>query len=188
LVPTPVVFRSVTSKPTSHLGTDWNDQWQRVQRWHQQVEAIGARSIQYTDVEHYRAYAGDVIYTFFMHCFHLKDWLVGSRVTTKKAVDAFIDGSVPMRWCRDICHGMKHFKLDKKRPTTTHAVWSTASASISTAEFYAPFTIPGRPLLREPLPQERWYFTDGNQRHDMFDLADDCMGEWRRFLGSLGLT
>lgn len=172
------------SSPTSHLGTDWNDQWQRVQRWHQQVAAIGAREIEYTDVAHYRGYAGDVIYTFFMHCFHLKDWLVGSEATTDQEVDAFIDGSEAMWWCRDICHGMKHFKLQPTRKTTTHQTWSTASASVSTVHWAAPETMNEvlRHQQREPVPGEHWYFTDFTSTRkfkDMFDLADECMAAWR---------
>jgi hypothetical protein len=168
------------------LGTDWKDQWQRVQRWHQQVSAIGAGEFPFNDVESYRPWAGDVIYAFFMNCFHLKDWLVGSGAATEDAVNAFIDASEAMRWCRDICHGMKHFRLDRSRPTTTHAVWSTAAASFSTAQYIGP-SQPVQPLTtyrrREPVPGEHWYFLGQPYARDMFDLADDCMFEWRRFLG-----
>lgn len=175
-------------KATSHLGTDWEDQWQRVQRWHQQVEAIGAQRFDYGgDVESYRPWAGDVIYAFFMNCFHLKDWLVGSGATSKASVDVFIDGSEPMRWCRDICHGMKHFKLEPQRRTTTHAVWSTASASFSVTHVIT-FDATGESVAhqpREPVPGEHWYFTSGNLFKDMFDLADECMAAWRRFIQPL---
>jgi hypothetical protein len=90
----------------SHVGTDWQDQWTRVQRWHNRVRAIGAGGG--GDQE----WALDLVFAFFMNCYHLRDWLIDSKHSTKEVVDAHIAGSEALVWCRDICNGMKHYRLD----------------------------------------------------------------------------
>ena len=166
---------SMTSSSTSHLGTGWRDQWERVQRWHQQVSAIGSRSFSYDDVESYRPWAGDIIYAFFMNCYHLRDWLIKSGHSERVVVDAYIKNSDALRWCRDICNGMKHFRLDPDK-TPTYESWTTATV---TAVY-----IDGRPVQPEPMAGKHWVFEDpvsGAQR-DMFELADACMEDWAAFL------
>ena len=54
-----------------------------------------------------------------MDPYHLKDWVVQSGARTKKDVEAFIRDNEQLLFCRDICHGLKHYRLDdsgKRKP------------------------------------------------------------------------
>ena len=167
----------------SHIGTGWEDQWDRVRRWHRRVRVIGDRAPAGGVFPNpmggqgvYEAWALDLIYAFFMNCYHLRDWLIRSGAATKDDVDDHIDHSDALRWCRDICNGMKHFKLDADKRTTTYQSWTTASES--------KVVVSGSPDRPEPVAGFYWSFVDpptGTTR-DMFQLADACMKDWATFL------
>ncbi len=61
-------------------------------------------------------YSDDVI-SFFMHCYHIRDWIIQlSKVrVTAKEVDAFINKHEALRVCADLCNGSKHCKLRRLR-------------------------------------------------------------------------
>jgi len=166
----------------SHIGTGWEDQWDRVRRWHRRVRVIGdgapAGGVFPNPMGGqgvYEAWALDLIYAFFMNCYHLRDWLIKSGHSEKVIFDTYIKNSDALRWCRDICNGMKHFRLDPDR-TPTYESWTTATVT--------PVYIDGRPVQPEPIAGKHWVFEDpvsGAQR-DMFELADACMEDWAAFL------
>ena len=158
---------------TSHLGTGWQDQRARVGRWHKRLFAIGFGIP--TDMS--KADALDFVFAFFMNCYHLRDWVIGSGFKPEADVDAFIRGNPDMALCRDICNGLKHFRIHAKGASAPN--WSTATMFPSTTTVPAvPVPVPGR----EPIPDERWEITTGTDNIDMFDLADRCLAAWDRFL------
>jgi hypothetical protein len=95
--------------PLSHLGTTGRDQWERVLRWHGRLARIRAalpsRGIA-------KQLALDDVFAFFMNCYHLADWISRDGEKTKLEVDAFMKRSKPMQLCRDVCNGLKHYRLD----------------------------------------------------------------------------
>lgn len=126
--------------------------------------------------ELYRASALDVIYAFFMNCYHLRDWLIKSG-RDKGAVDAYIDCKDSLVWSRDICNGMKHYRLDPTMKTTRYESWTTATESAVYMD--------GKPLSRaQPLPGKHWVFLDpvSGEKRDMFDLARACVDDWAAFV------
>lgn len=160
----------------SHLGTDWHDQWERVRRWQSRIRAIGS-ALPAQEPE--KTLALDDVFAFFMNCYHLRDWVMRSGARTPNEVKAFIDGSAPMLVCQDICNGFKHYRLDPARRTTSDADWTTATRPAD------PVVVAGGLSSRKVGGQrgQRWVFeTDGGDR-DMFELADDCVEAWRKFLG-----
>jgi hypothetical protein len=175
------------AKPrASHIGTGWEDQWNRVQRWNNRVRAIAVGAPTGGVLPHpdaagdgdfaYQAWALDLVFAFFMNCYHLRDWFIESGHSTRAQIDAHIEVSDSLLWCRDICNGMKHFRLDPAKPTTTYESWSTASLQLSVSGL-----ADKRP---QPVAGHYWYFIDqatGDQR-DMFELADDCVKDWAAFL------
>jgi hypothetical protein len=152
----------------SHFNTGWQDQHERVSRWHKRLSAI-RRGIP-TDMS--QAEALDEIYAFFMNCYHLRDWIINSEFKLPADVDAFIRGNPDMALCRDICTGLKHFRIRAKGAYSA-ANWSTASM----VTYFFPGGMPD-----EPIASEHWVFTTGETSVDMFDLADRCVAAWDRFI------
>ena len=153
---------------TSHLGTGWQDQRTRVGRWHKRLAAI-RRGIP-PDMS--QAEALDDVYAFFMNCYHMRDWIIKSGFRQQAAVDAFIGGDLALSLCRDICNGLKHFRI-RANGAYSAADWSTASM----VTYYFPGGIPD-----EPVANEQWVFTTRTENIDMFELADACLAAWDRFL------
>jgi hypothetical protein len=158
----------MTDVTKSHFDTSWQDQHERVGRWHKRQSEI-RRGIP-TDMS--QAEALDVVYAFFMNCYHLRDWIITSGFRPKAEVDAFITANPDLALCADICNGLKHFRVDPKRAWTS-STWSTASV----VTYFFPGGIPD-----EPIASEQWVFTTEEAQVDMFDLADRCVAAWDRFL------
>ncbi len=166
----------MTRKTTSHLGTGWQDQRARVGRWHKRLTSISYGIP--TDVS--KAEALDDVYAFFMNCYHLRDWIIKSEFRDRADVDAFIDGNLALSLCRDICNGLKHFRIDPARASSAPN-WSTATTFQSVVSGSTP-AVPVPAPGREPIPDERWDITTGTDNIDMFELADACLAAWDRFL------
>jgi hypothetical protein len=160
------------SKPVSHLGTDWQDQWARVQRWHDRLSRF---RIDLPDdmLFETKAIALDDVFAFYMNCWHLRDWLKNSKAKTKKELDKFFDDNPAMQLCRDVATGLKHYRLDvsgKYGSVPVHQNWMT------TAD----------PMTLLPPEPTRWYFVSDIGRYDMFSTADECVAAWRKFLNGAG--
>lgn len=151
----------------SHFGTSWQDQRNRVGRWHKRLGAIG-RGI---PVGISKGEAIDDVFAFFMNCYHLRDWVIGSGFRSKADVDRYIRENLDLALCRDICTGLKHFRAESARAYVDSS-WSTATITVSS-------TVLAR---REPLPGEYWVITTDHGNVDMFDLADRCVAAWDSFL------
>jgi hypothetical protein len=114
-----------------------------------------------------------------MNCYHLGDWVKKDGKKTEDEVNKFIFGSDPMRLCRDVCNGLKHYELQAKPYAPSNPNWSTATV-------YPPTIVTaarGKSHVVGTAPPH-WVFTDTVRGdRDMFELADECVGAWRKFLG-----
>jgi len=160
---------------SSHLGTDWRDQWERVLRWHQRATAVRA-ALPASGPAKTRAL--DDILAFFMNSYHLADWVHRDGAKPPQDVQTFIEGDSSMLVCRDICNGLKHYRLDPAYPSTSDSDWSTATRPLD------PIVISGGHSSRMVGGQRgsRWVFEHDGGDRDMFDLADACVEAWRKFL------
>ena len=54
----------------------------------------------------------DPVYTFFEHCYHLKDWIKEDNTAQKLGVDKFVEDFINnnncLRVCADLCNASKH--------------------------------------------------------------------------------
>jgi hypothetical protein len=59
-------------------------------------------------------YEDDVL-SFFMHCFHIRDWILHLNQVgiTAQQLDLFINRHEALRVCADLCNGTKHCKLKR---------------------------------------------------------------------------
>ena len=134
-------------------------------RWYEKFKEIVQKnhhpSIIYNLDEFY-----DIIYAFFQNCYHLKDWLKNDKKlsVTNDAVEDYINNTVCLSICADICNGSKHLTLIKSR-----------SGVKPEAEKY---TIVSRNKVT------KIFFTIGTTMGsiDAFDLATTCVYKWRNFI------
>jgi len=86
----------------------WIHQWKRVQRYHRRSEKLRKKSERYglTDFDQ------DDLISFFMHAFHLQDWIACSHQGIKGPLDELFQ-KFEMGCCRDIANGFKHKELSK---------------------------------------------------------------------------
>jgi hypothetical protein len=66
----------------------------------------------------------DDLFTFFQHCWHLKDWTKNDDTVpkaTRKAVVKDVEAADRLLYCADLANGSKHLHLDKSRKGAT--IW-----------------------------------------------------------------
>lgn len=114
------------------------EQLERAKRYLARMESIyvGIFSSVGHDSE---AYDDDVI-SFFIHCYHVRDWIIHlSNTINTQQVDSYINDHKALRICADLANGSKHCKLTrslrsgnqpnivgKERHTTT---WLTGNSA-----------------------------------------------------------
>lgn len=70
----------------------------------------------------------DIILSFFIHCYHMADWLKGSGVSSAKIYN-YIQNTYELQVCRDLTNGTKH--LDLCNPRTSVFDFKSLFTSIS---------------------------------------------------------
>jgi len=83
------------------------EQFQRMKRWYNILNKIRVSNANENQTDK----QVDIIYAFFINCFHLKDWLIHSKAIEQKKVNDFIENNKEMMICRDLCNGCKHLSL-----------------------------------------------------------------------------
>jgi len=116
--------------------------------------------------ENYR----DEVYSFFLNCYHLKDWLIndsgfpGSRTD----VENYINANQELQLCADICNAHKHLQLDSPRSTQNPRVGSQKidlNLGVGEAVIKIKFTI-----------------DTASGPRDAFELATRCLELWKKFI------
>ena len=122
-----------------------------------------------------RDYYADDVYSFFIHCYHISDWIIHlNRLGLgKQDLDAFIDSHDELRICADLCNGTKHCKL-KYKPRTGRqpgiASWTFSSEGVND---------------QMKTTKGQFYILSGSKFHDALELAESCMKLWDEFINGL---
>jgi hypothetical protein len=114
----------------------------------------------------------DDVYSFFIHCHHIRDWIKElNRIgITKKDLDAFIRSHKELRICADLCNGAKHCRLEEGRKWTKrkpHIIQRT-------------FTSGGKRRLAKTTG--KFVIMSDGTLHDALELAEQCMKLWDEFV------
>ena len=148
-----------------HIG--YRHQLDRVRRFLARVEGGHASDVDFQDM----------IWSFFQHCWHLKDWVEHDPLaspTQKSAVKRAVHNSPLLLICRDMCNGTKHLKLDNPSSGTgaqhNHVDMKITPGSDHPAELDC--------LIDDGMGR----LISGKQ------LARDCVAEWERILTATGLN
>jgi len=121
----------------------------------------------------------DNVYAFFLHCYHLKDWVkndtsVKSRMPNiGTAVEHFINGSEALSLCQDLCNSLKGLELKRSS--------SGERATFGLKQYHHRLGLgSGRSIRLE------WLVERTNKPPiDAFELATECIAEWDKFLQRL---
>jgi len=126
-----------------------------------------------------REYYADEVHSFFVHCYHIRDWVLAlNRVAvTKTDLDTFIDSHFELQVCADLCNGTKHCSLD----------WSRTSHQPHVAGYRLDSSGAGVGLGGERCRITKCQFevlAEG-EVHDALWLAEQCMDLWDGFIAGL---
>ncbi|MFA5080814.1 MAG: hypothetical protein WC472_04320 [Candidatus Paceibacterota bacterium] len=116
--------------------------------------------------------AVDAFTSFFIQCYHLRDWLIDSRYG-RADIDIFIAKSPILSLCRDIANTQKHKRIDKYEPQNHFAIHKVSGISTPITRYYDPF----RGEDRFGIDVQEF-----GTLVDIIDLAEKCVEEWERFL------
>jgi hypothetical protein len=118
----------------------------------------------------------DMMWSFFQHCWHVKDWMRHDPLASdaqKEAVIKLAHQSGALMICRDLCNGTKHLNL------------SHPSSGAGASHQYVDMDIDtgmGRYELDCIIDDGHGKQMSGKQ------LARECIAEWERILQSQGLA
>ncbi len=118
----------------------WQSQYERMIRWHNQLKQDPSL---------------DMLLTFFLNCYALRDWLINSNALAVKIIDGEINNNLAMRLCRDLCNRSKHLVIDR-RP-------SIDANLVITREYRGASRPPGIVVLA------------GGVKSDLHELAHQCI-------------
>ncbi len=119
----------------------------------------------------------DIILSFFMHCYHLKDWLIESGID-KKTVSDFIHNTYELQVCRNLTNSTKHLELDPKRQSPPQIFdWKKVHLPSPISRTYDPFA----KILGEEETKYLVISVDGKEINCK-DFMKRCMQKWYEFL------
>ena len=111
----------------------------------------------------------DAVEDFFNQCYHLKDWLKkGADVTILLDIEDYIDKSLPLSLAADYCNTFKHAGLNRSRSNKNiEKVNTHIKLDLTPNGFVA---------------TSRLEITIAGDKYNAFDLATQCIEEWKNFI------
>ena len=145
------------------------EQYERVKRYYKKFKDINEGLIRNEPSEFYV----DTIYSFFIHCFHLKDWIKNDPAAALVApkVENYIHRNLDLSICGDICIALKHLKNDEKH--TPHSQLNPQFGKKS-IKLHLGGEENGKFEMKMTID------TSSGPR-DAFDIATKCIDAWDKF-------
>jgi hypothetical protein len=109
----------------------------------------------------------DDAYTFFVHCYHVRDWIIelNRAGATASVIDEYINSHTCLRICADLCNASKHCRLTRNTRTGSqpHIIYTEHEHGVidQVQVLKSSFTI----------------YAQG-ETFDALDLAESCMQAW----------
>jgi hypothetical protein len=116
--------------------------------------------------------------SFFMHCYHIKDWAQNLYCTTKeekKEIEEFINTHEELKICADLCNGSKHYKL---RNTSSYR--SGEPQSVTVADHQPSTYLTGSGGLE--VHKCTFAIESESASYDALQLAEKCIKLWNNYL------
>lgn len=152
------------------------EQFERAKRYLTRIENIYAGI--FSSSGHDRDDYDDDVISFFIHCYHIRDWviLLNKLGITARQIDSFINNHQSLKICADLANGSKHCRLTRSLRTEQQPHFAGKERRTST-----------------------WYIGNGGgevmkckytisssaQFIDALELARQCIQLWESFLNGL---
>lgn len=148
------------------------EQYERVKRYYQRLQEIDQGRIHDRSSDYY----DDEFLTFFLHCYHLKDWIKNDESvspTIRDNVETFITINQCFHYCADIANGTKHLKLNRRR----------IEKEITKGPRH--FELELTAGKKDAIIKEKFSFLIGENKIDGFELATECLQKWEKFISDM---
>ncbi len=116
----------------------------------------------------------DTFTSFFIQCYHLRDWIIKSGFD-KNFIDDFISQNIWLSLCRDLANKQKHQSIDKYIPNNDFVDFRVG-VSTPISRYYDYFDKKSRFGI------DVWGF---GTPIDVVEVADRCIGEWKKLIKKL---
>lgn len=116
--------------------------------------------------------------SFFMHCYHIKDWiqhLYCKTLEEKQSVEDFINDNDELKICADLSNGSKHYRL---RDISKYR--SGEHQDIELSDYKAATYITGTGGLE--IHKCRFNVESANASFDALKLAEKCIELWSNYI------
>ena len=122
----------------------------------------------------------DIILSFFMHCYHLSDWLKKSGID-EGAVNDFVHSTYELQVCRNLTNSTKHLELDPRRRSPPEIFdWKKAGLPSPIARTFDP----NAEISGEKDVEYLVILVDGNEVN-CNEFMSRCMKKWKEFIEKL---
>jgi hypothetical protein len=148
-------------------------QYEAMKRWYWRLQPYLGTGKQ-TVFSKIDTYPSDFFEAFFITCYHIRDYLIDSGIR-KEEIDNFINGSVPLKICADLCNLTKHVRFVKRKPRMSPDI------KLDTPVFMY------RNESGEETVSSMLMIQDGDKLYDPLKLAENCIKEWNKFLKNKSL-
>ena len=155
-----------------------SDQWERILRRYQTLKEIDEARACPASLEE----QNDAVLPFFQDCYHFKDWIKNScgNESLIIEIEKFVSESPSLTICGEICNGTKHLDTSRSRGYKKYGEISLPRAYVLID------TNEENPHVKSV----KFSVTSAKTKEvfDTFDLATECLKEWRNFLVKQGLS
>ncbi len=144
----------------------WREQYDRMKRSHARLKEPSVPADRRVDD----------FYTFFVWCFHLKDWLKNDPSVdpgVAKAGESLVNNSDPLKLCADLANGVKHLSARRTPRVDPDLRIEYLSAMINDPSQPDAIQIVDAISIIADGPQWLW---------DAPEVADACVQAWESFL------
>ena len=150
------------------------EQYERMHRSYDRFREINSRLADKVSSDY-----EDDVYAFFMHCYHLKDWIKNDpSVKTRMPnigtdVEQFMNESEALSLCAALCNSLTRLELNQSH--------SSGPRIFGRSRYHYQLNIGSRSSIRLGWLVER----NNKPPIDALELATECIAEWEKFLQRL---
>lgn len=154
------------------------EQFERSKRYLNRVRNIYSGIL--SPIGHDRDSYDDDVISFFIHCYHVRDWIIHLNKIgiTARQVDQFINDHVPLRICADLANGSKHCQLTRNLRTDRQPHFISKQRKTS---FWLTGSGGGNYM------ESKYKILSGGIIYDALELAEESVLLWTDFINSMKL-
>ncbi|MBC8659524.1 hypothetical protein H1X88_22500 [Vibrio parahaemolyticus] len=109
----------------------------------------------------------DDFYSFFVWCYHIKDWLIQRDDVDTTEIEKFINVNESLSICADMANGTKHYNLKRKRTEIQPSLFSLDICQ-------------HKPERNEHT--YKFYIKTKSKSVLALDVAKECLNNWEYFI------